>query len=100
VLAAADAAPVRIALDDPERRTQLAAALAAGGSRSSATISNVMPCISAPQRSSSVHRAFDVMIAAALAEPAAGTTLEALAGDLLGVRPPPFRDLASGAAAG
>lgn len=45
-------------------------------------------------------RQFDVMIAAALTEPAASGTLEALAADLLGVRPPPFRELASGAAAG
>jgi DNA polymerase-1 len=44
-------------------------------------------------------RGFDVMIAAALSDPAAGTSLDALAAEFLGARPPPYRDV-TGTAAG
>src|SRR5262249_58737748 len=44
-------------------------------------------------------RAFDVLIAGALTDPTVGTTLEALAAELLGTRPAPYRG-ADGAASG
>jgi DNA polymerase-1 len=43
---------------------------------------------------------FDVMIAAALVDPAAPLALEQIAADLLGERPPPYRDSEAGLAAG
>jgi DNA polymerase-1 len=46
------------------------------------------------------ERTFDVMIAAALVDPALPATLEGLAAEWLGVRPPPYRDTTAGAAAG
>ncbi|MBX3025522.1 DNA polymerase I [bacterium] len=45
-------------------------------------------------------RLFDVAIAAALVDVTAAPTLERLAADLLGERPPPYRDGPDGAAAG
>ncbi len=45
-------------------------------------------------------RGFDVAIAAALVDVTAGTTLERLGADLLGIKVPPYRDGAPGAAAG
>ena len=44
-------------------------------------------------------RGFDVMIAAALSDPAAGSSLDALATEFLGARPPPYRE-GPGTAAG
>jgi DNA polymerase I len=100
VLDTGDGAPVRIRLDDPALRRVARDALRAApfeiiGHDLKRDILHL-----AAQGLELGGRSFDVMIAAALTDPAVGGTLEALAADLLGTRPAAYRDSAEGAAAG
>jgi len=100
VLGTAGEAPVRARLDDPALRRVVGEALRAPS----------FDVIGHDLKRDALHlaacglelggRTFDVMIAAALADPAADIALDALAADLLGTRPGPYRGDAAGAVAG
>ncbi len=100
VLAAADAAPIRVPLSDPALCRLAAGALCDPG----------VEVIGYDLKRDALHlaahgvdvggRAFDVMIAAALTDPTAGNTLDALAAEILGTRPAPYRDSVDGTVGG
>jgi len=99
VLGAADAPPVRVPLDDP---ALLRAAQDALRDPPFEVIGHDLKRDALHLAAHGIElggRGFDVMIAGALTEPTVGTTLEALAAELLGTRPAPYRG-AEGAAAG
>src|SRR5215470_14229259 len=99
VLGAADAPPMRLPLDDP---VLLRTAQEALRDPPFEVIGHDLKRYALHLAARGIDlggRAFDVMIAGALTDPTVGTTLEALAAELLGTRPAPYRG-ADGAASG